>query len=216
MGLDFTNGEVHGFAGRAIRRTARRLVGHADFNQSDVEDIQQECWLDLVRRQAAYAAARSKPQAHISALLKKKAANLLAARFAQKRDVRREVEADSATSSGYDHSNGHSAFDRDVRRPTLNCGSREANQRDLCADLAEVIDSLPEDQRQICALLRHETVSEVARRLGIPRTTIYGKFADIRRRLASLRVYLESDADISCSAAVETEWKNDHSAGAEA
>jgi len=86
-----------------------------------------------------------------------------------------EIDADTATSR-------HEIVDQEtyllltgrISRPLLEL-------HDLEIDVAAAADSLPLQLREIARLLVHDSISEVARRTGIPRTTITEKRNQIRR-----------------------------------
>ena len=75
-------------------------------------------------------------------------------------------------------------------------GPREANTRlgivprsdaalaELGMDLADVMAQLPNDLRELCVRLQHDSISQIARDLGVPRTTV-------STAVARLRAYFE-------------------------
>jgi RNA polymerase sigma-70 factor (ECF subfamily) len=59
-------------------------------------------------------------------------------------------------------------------------------------DLGQAIASLPEELRDLCLRLHDSTMAEVAREMGIPRTTLYDRLSKLRDafREAGLEDYL--------------------------
>ena len=59
-------------------------------------------------------------------------------------------------------------------------------------DLDELLQSLPEDLREMCDRLKNDSISQVARELGIPRSTLRDRVCKIRRRFeqSELQKYL--------------------------
>ena len=59
-------------------------------------------------------------------------------------------------------------------------------------DLGQAIASLPEELRDLCLRLHDSTMAEVAREMGIPRTTLYDRLSKLRDafREAGLTDYL--------------------------
>ena len=62
----------------------------------------------------------------------------------------------------------------------------------LVLDTAEVIAGLTPELRELAERLKADSVSQVARDLGVPRTTLNGRIQELRRRFerARLRDYL--------------------------
>ena len=63
---------------------------------------------------------------------------------------------------------------------------------DLRNDVRSVISDLPPEERALCQHLMTESVSTVARLMGIPRTTLQGSLRRLRQRFedAGLREYV--------------------------
>ena len=63
---------------------------------------------------------------------------------------------------------------------------------DLASDLADVLARLPDDLRAVAERLQSQTVSQAARALGVPRTTLQRQVQRLRRCFenAGLRIYL--------------------------
>ncbi len=62
--------------------------------------------------------------------------------------------------------------------------------------MADAIDNLDGEAQQMCGLLRHESIAETARRLGLTRAEARMRIAGIRKLLtdAGLEVYVNEDA----------------------
>jgi RNA polymerase sigma-70 factor (ECF subfamily) len=58
--------------------------------------------------------------------------------------------------------------------------TREIEINNLRMDVARVLDTLPEDLRDLCERLRESNMAEIARETGIARTTLYDKLTRIR------------------------------------
>jgi RNA polymerase sigma-70 factor (ECF subfamily) len=59
-------------------------------------------------------------------------------------------------------------------------------------DLDRAIASLPDELRDLCERLRYDTMAEIAREMGVPRTTLYDRLSKLRDafREAGLEDYL--------------------------
>jgi RNA polymerase sigma-70 factor (ECF subfamily) len=150
-----------------IAAKAKRLVGQYGLRPQDRRDIEQDLAVRIVDRLRTYDPARGTLETFVAMVIEQAAANLVRERRAGKRTPppRSPVPTE------------------DVPDPLAN---EEARLSDLERDVAAVLARVPADQRAVALALMGAPVSEVARRLGCPRTTVYG-------RMKGLRVALERD-----------------------
>ena len=68
----------------------------------------------------------------------------------------------------------------------------EQRQNDIRFDVDRVIAALPEDLQELCEKLQSSNMAEIAREMGVPRSTLYGKLTKLRDafREAGLEEYL--------------------------
>jgi RNA polymerase sigma-70 factor (ECF subfamily) len=55
-------------------------------------------------------------------------------------------------------------------------------------DIERVLNALPDDLRDLCERLRESNMAEIAREMGIPRTTLYDKLTKIRETFRKARL----------------------------
>lgn len=158
-----------------IRRKARRLARSPGFTRSDREDLEQEIAARLLVR-----LARLKPQprhrgAYLAGVVENIIRGVARDRRAAKRDPAREAPPGPAEDA------------EPAARDEL-----EGVERRL--DVRAAVAALPRPLRRIAERLTSAGVAEVARQLDIPRTTLYLRLREIRRRFeeAGLRDYLET------------------------
>lgn len=172
-----------------IQAKARRLAGRAGITPSDQDDIEQEIYLRIVQRVRAGYPMECHPLAAIVCIVDQSIANQLRDRTAQKRDPGRvqKLHADADVDLGAQFSQ----LDLDVQRQR---STRDPTERaDLGIDLAEVLDELTQDQRELCEALGIESFAELARRLKRPRTTLQDIVRKVRRQFedAGLKAYVQ-------------------------
>jgi len=169
-------GGIDGFAAERIRIKARQLVGKGGFTESDVDDIEQELRLDLLKRFPDYDAARGSWEGFISGVLDHRIGSLVASRMAEKRDWRRVA---FSLNEMIPDGEGEEV----ERVATMPADEPEANIRALAFDLAKALADLPPKLRRLCKNLQDTNITEIAREEGVSRKTVYGWIKKIRERL---------------------------------
>ena len=167
-----------GYAREVIRHKARQLIGKYGFTRDDYDDLQQEMMLDLLRRLGKYDSSKAGLNTFVARIVDRKISTLIRHQRQEKRDYRRpvcsldaKVEDQDGQARGLDEILSQDAFDEEVARHDR----PEAERVDLRLDLTLVLDELPDDLRQLARLLQTRTVAEIARELGVPRSTLYEK-----------------------------------------
>lgn len=199
MGLRNSYRGIDEYAARTVRCTARWMVGRGGFTREDVEDLEQELMTDLLQRLTRFDPARAGRQTFIARVVENHAAKLLAARNTTRRAWTRDAVPldDEPERNGGDR-------DRRCRAPLADDADRRAGatarrnpfeQVDLRVDVEVVVAGLPPALRAIGERLRTESLSDVARSLGVPRTTLYHHVALLRRRFTDAG-YGENDGRV--------------------
>jgi len=194
MGIDQLTPDAQAFAERLIRRKSRQLAAKENFTPSDREDISQDLWLHLYERLERFDEAKGTIYAFILTIVERKAISILRRHSAAKRDICRcsslnlSIRADDGTRVDL-----ASTITEDAPDPRLGKETRHPQHRiEMSLDLAAVIEQLPPDLRDLCERLQTDTLADIARQLGVPRTTLYGRIKQLRERFeeAGLRDYL--------------------------
>jgi RNA polymerase sigma-70 factor (ECF subfamily) len=177
-----------------IRRKARRLARRRGSTHQDREDIEQDLVLDLLERLPAFDPDKADRDVFVRMVVSHAVADLLRRTRARKRDDRSVASLGAPLA---DEGDGPPDLAAAVGRPERDArlGRRprdDAEQAQLALDLAEVVARLPPALRDLAERLKTRSVSEVARDLGIPRTTLRDRLRVIGGRLerAGLRDYL--------------------------
>ncbi len=175
--------ELSDYAHRIIRFKAGQLAGKYGFSRDDYEDLCQEMILDLLVRLPKFRSDRSSLKTFIARTVNRKAANLIRARKQEKRDFRREVfSLDDEIDDGEGHLIARGEM---VREDVGDCSSGESSERtNLRLDVSLAIARLPPDLQRLAKLLMTHSITDAAKKLGIPRGTLCG------RSLANLREIL--------------------------
>jgi RNA polymerase sigma-70 factor (ECF subfamily) len=171
------------YAARLIRIKARQLVGKAGFTEGDRNDLEQELIIDLLQRMHHFNPAKAKKTTFMTRIVERHIATLLEARHAQCRDWRM-CRVSLNTPHENDNGDIRELIDHIDSEGTLSNSepeTRESAINSLRMDVTRVIDALPADLRDLCDRLRENNMAEIARELGVARTTLYDKLARIRQ-----------------------------------
>jgi RNA polymerase sigma factor (sigma-70 family) len=182
------------FACNLIKRKARRLARRPGFSHEDIEDIEQELALKLWESRSAFRPEKGSHEAFVTVVVNRAVSNILRERAAAKRDHRRVTSLNTKVPGGPESPGDlGSSLAQDAHDARLGSSPRSPEERaDLAFDVAEQLDSLPEGQRDLAERLKSQTVSEAAREMGVPRTTVQDAARRLRQPFedAGLREYL--------------------------
>ncbi|HOX27264.1 MAG TPA: sigma-70 family RNA polymerase sigma factor [Candidatus Krumholzibacteria bacterium] len=188
--------EEAGFATCLIRKMAHRMIGTAGFIEADRHDLQQDLWLDLLERFPKYRPDRGHVRAFIARVVKNKAASILAARRAAKRngDLRmRSLDEEFDDEDGEPTERHETISVDDYLRRTRGITRSQSERQDLAIDIRRVIASLQPHEQVVCLLLIDRDVCDVANVIGLPRSTLRDLIRRLRQaqEVASYEKYLE-------------------------
>jgi RNA polymerase sigma factor (sigma-70 family) len=155
-----------------IRSKAARLRRCGWLNEPDLEDLSQDCRVELLRKLGRYDPSRGAIEAYAARVLKNFLANCLRNRVAQRRDPRSVTTLGEIDGSDRVPQVAKDRFRRD-RRSSL-------EQSDLSHDLLTVLGLLPPDLQDLALRLKYQSVAAAARELGIPRTTVQSRIRKLR------------------------------------
>ena len=157
-----------------VRKRARQLVGKHGFRESDRDEIEQRLFLKLAKRLHTADPNCPKWKAYVATTVSHGIASMIRDNQAEKRDHRKSCSI-------------HTIVAKDDDGPVElsdTIGPREANARlgiaprsdaaqaELGMDVSDVMAQLPDDLRDLCQRLQHDSVSQIARDMGVPRTTV--------------------------------------------
>ena len=149
--------------------------------KSDLDDLVQDIWLDLVQRLPGFDPGRSQQRTFVSRLVDHKVSNILRDRRAKRRDSRRCQSLNTPLRDGEDIDHAD-LLAGDVHGGRTGCVRRsEQEQADLAADIADIMAQMPAEWRDLCRRLQSQPLTAIAREVGIPRTTLQESIKKIRR-----------------------------------
>ena len=179
-GIDLIQELEHGFAARLIRSKARQLSQKSPFTRSDRDDIEQQLRIDLLDRFQHYDPERANWKSFLLAVIDRRVASLYKAARAQKRRHERDVVSLSTEVPGDEGVPTELAQTLLPRHQDFLVGSSLHEDQEAFAlehDVATVLAQLPTELRKLAELLKTQSVSQIARRLRLPRSTVVDQVA---------------------------------------
>jgi len=165
------------YAEKIIRYKAKWFVGKFGFNQSDVDDFEQQIKVDLIERLPRFDPEKSSLKTFTHRIVNRKVANIIRFHTQEIRDRRCEegsLDFEIAMAEAGKRilrTNLVNADECDMRMGRRN--RTRQDEADLSNDLAHVLESLPENLRVLCERLKTESIAEIAYDMGVPRSTFY-------------------------------------------
>jgi RNA polymerase sigma-70 factor, ECF subfamily len=192
---DDFNEKIDRFTRGIVRRKISQLIGRAGFTTQDREDLEQEIFARILQSLPLFNPDQAHRNKFITTVVERYVANILRNKQAEKRDHRRisslnvMIEITDEGPTELAQTIGERELDARLGRERI----REDELTQLAIDLADVIATLPECWRTLLELRKSQTMPEIARAMGVPRTTLNAWMQHIRQRFerAGLRDYLK-------------------------
>ena len=175
---------IDDYALRHIRHRARQLARTEGFTAQDIEDIQQDLIMDLLERLSKFDATKATCNMFVTSIIDRKVAAFIRDRNCKKRNPRRE---ECSLNECIDDGEGGS-----IERIQTIAANSNQETTDLALDVEAVINRLSDDLRRLCELLKTNSITDTARAMGVPRTTLYTYIRQLRKvfKAAGLQNYL--------------------------
>lgn len=179
---EFRFDSIDSFTRGYVRKRALQLVGSHGFRESDREEIEQRLFLKLAKRLHKADPHDPKWKAYVATTVSHCIASMIRDNRAEKRDHRKSCSIYAVVGTDED---GPIELSDTI-------GPREANARlgttprsdaalaELGMDVADVMARLPDELRDLCVRLQRDSVSQIARDMGVPRTTVSTAVARLR------------------------------------
>jgi RNA polymerase sigma-70 factor (ECF subfamily) len=177
---------IDDYAATLIRIKARELVKTGGVPPSERKDVEQELKLDLIQRLRHCDPQRGSRATFYRVVVERRIASIIERRRSRTRKPSSPIRS-LQTVIGREG-------DEELELADIVEGDRGKREdfRDLCSDLAEVLDGLPPKLRRLCRMLPDRTTTEIAEELGVNRKTISRWKAELQERFrnAGLEEYL--------------------------
>jgi RNA polymerase sigma factor (sigma-70 family) len=171
------------FCTNYIRRTAQALVDDGFYPPGDLDDLVQELTLALFENQDDFDPQRGRWSTFVKQVVRSRATSLTRKPEARRRREGTTFESLSTPITDEDGLPTELGYTIREDQDLTNFGEAYRSDEDavdLAHDLPVAIAKLPPDLRKICEALKTTTVSELARQMKVPRSTLMEQVAKIR------------------------------------
>lgn len=179
-----------------IRRKAYRLINRAGLPRTELDGVMQSLHWALVRDSRTFDPQKGEWLAFAERALQYASNNLLRHDFAGMRDRRRNVSLHilvNVEDEGCAWELAQLITRKELEARTGGSTTDEFRRSDLRIDTAEFKATLPPKLRELADALERETILNISRRTGVPRSTIYDHVDRLRKLAedAGLAKYVE-------------------------
>ena len=176
--MNASHHEIDAYAKALIECKARELIGTYDVQDADLQDIEQQLYLDLLERLPKYNPRKGKITTFMQRVVERKIANIL-------RDLNagKQILMQTAVSLheivGLDEFGDAVALSEtiaaDEHRGRMGKRLRPPDEEmALNSELHALLKSLPDQLQRVCRLIMAgHSMTEIARREGMSRSTLY-------------------------------------------
>ena len=184
------------YAAKRIRLRAGQLIGRYGFSPDDREDLEHDLALDLLQRLSRFDPSRASLNTFVSRVVDHAVATIVERQTAAGRDARLTTLFSDCVM--YGERGKPASFEdgittTDYLRMTGRVDSESPRNVSLRAALERASESLSTPLQGLVHLLAEGfSISEISRRAGIPRSTVYDRVREIRAHFdrIGLRIYL--------------------------
>jgi DNA-directed RNA polymerase specialized sigma24 family protein len=168
-------GPVDGYVAGLIRLKARRMAVQLELCRADEEDIVQDLHLEVVMQSRAYDSGRGEWRPFLRVVVEHRCHKLAKRYF---RSHRHQLVDGTEMGSGISRADLHRRVHRGATAPDDN--------PDVRIDVRGILRRLSDEDREFCRDLSSESISETARRRGLPRSTVQYHIERLKKSFQSL------------------------------
>jgi RNA polymerase sigma factor (sigma-70 family) len=163
-GADFV---LSDYAKSVIRFKARQLSRRQGFTSSDLDDLQQELWLTLIKKAEQFDPAKASLDTFIDRVVNMATAMILRARrrLNRSRGFQQSLNVDVAAAGKSPEPASAAICENDLARRTGVERRDEIERAEEAEAINQALDQMPEELRDICRRLMGGTIAAVARDL---------------------------------------------------
>lgn len=201
VGSSYDSQTIDTFTQGFVRKKARQLAGKFGFTWHDHDEIEQRLYVKLAKHLHAADQADPKWKAFVAITVNRHIATLIRDNKAEKRDHRRVCSLHAVI--GVDDDGpielADTISEHEIPTRRVRAKRSERDLADLRIDLTDCVAELPDDKhREFCERLKHDSISQVARDMGVPRTTLNTWLRRLRQRFEEqgLKEYVRAASSV--------------------
>jgi RNA polymerase sigma-70 factor (ECF subfamily) len=175
---------IDAYAQSKIRRKAKQLIGRCGFTRQDSDDLEQELTLRLLQSLPSFNPAHGHWNVYVTTVIERAADKICRAKRAEKRNHCRVRSLDALLDTAGDDFAESSC--PDPSGPSALQVTDDIERLDLANDITHLLPRMPQDLRDLCERLMRQSISQAARDMGVPRTSLYRTLSRLRRWLRSV------------------------------
>lgn len=170
------------FTRKLVEKKTNGLIGKYGYQEVDRDDLQQDIYLRVMQGVRLYDSREGHRNKFVTAIVERYVANIVRNRCAEKRCDAETILLSTPLAEGAGESLRISSVlsDSALDRHTGRARRSQRDLADLRTDLQNRIDELPAHQRHLIELRKTMSVTEIADKFGVPRTTASSWFRKIR------------------------------------
>ncbi len=186
-----------------VRKSARHLAGKHGFKRADRDEIEQRLYLKLAKHLHAADPADPKWKGFVAKTVHRHIASMIRDNKAEKRDHRRVCSIHVVISEDSDGpvELAHTIGEQEGKSHR-GCAPRSPQElAELAMDMATCVAGVRDKRhREFCERLKHDSISQVARDMNIPRTTLNAWLRKLMQRFEEqgLNDYLQVPSSVRC------------------
>ncbi len=188
------------FTRNLVQKKAKQLVGKYGYTSVDRDDIEQNIYLRVLQSWPSYDEAEGHHHKFVTAVIERYVANIVRDRCAEKRydgaTILLSAPLSVTDGESLRVSNTLTNNSQDKRLGRRQRGETDLSQ--LRLDVLATIESLPDCMREIVELRKSKTITEIAAKKSVARTTVSGWFRKIRDHFeaAGLADYFDDSSSL--------------------
>ena len=173
--------EIDDYVRKIVSTKTTLMLGKCGIGVKDLEDIEQELYLELLKKSKNYNPEKGRTSTFVQCILQNKIADILSRK-------KKELVCRTFTECGDVFSN--------LEDDEFIDQSHLIDREELSIDVRDVADSLSPELRTACELIGSgQSITEAAKRLGLKRSTFYYRVLNTLNKALmekGLQIYVEN------------------------
>lgn len=175
--------EIDTYSLRLIGQAVRRVIGKYGFTHDDRDDLERDLLVHLLTRLPRFDPRRAGKERFTRSIVLNRLRNIISNRKSAIRSIAPEDSLNVlvADDEGWAIERIDLVSADAYLQATGQASRPSAELRDLHIDFQRAVDTLPPELQDLCLRLLTQTITEIAREVGVSTATIYYRIRKIRK-----------------------------------